>query len=141
VIVRKPVIAITLVCAAAAPAALATSPPPTSHARFWQNHAQTAACGKRIKQRSFQLLCAAKGVPRPRSGHQGGDPFVVLGRTGKAHLVLLTQREFPAGDAKKLRNGTVWNRGGVKCTVFKKVTCTNRSGHGFMIGDGKYRSF
>ena len=138
---RRGVIFIALACAVAAPAALGTSPPPTSHVRFWQNHAQTATCGKRIKQRSFQLLCSAKGIPRPSTGHQGGDPFVVLGRKGRAQLVLLSQREFPEGNPRTLRNGTVWNRGGVKCTVFRKVTCTNRSGHGFMIGNGKYRSF
>ncbi len=72
---------------------------------------------------------------------QGGDPFVVLGRTGKAQLVLLTQREFPRGNHQSLPNGTIWGEAGVRCKVAHKVTCTNTSGHGFTIGNGKYKSF
>jgi hypothetical protein len=135
---RKLALSTTLACAVAAPAALATAP---SHARFWQNHAQTATCGKRITWRSFHLLCSARGIPRPSTGSQGGDPFVVLRRTGRPHLVLLTQREFPAGDPTTLANGSIWSRNGITCTVDHRVTCRNSSGHGFTIGNGKYRSF
>ena len=135
---RRLILPTAAVCAAAAPAALAAS---ASHANFWDNHAKTAVCGKRITRTPFQLLCAAKGVPRPTTGSQGGDPFVVLRRTGRPHLVLLSQREFPAGNPRRLADGSTWSKDGITCTVASKVTCRNTSGHGFTIGNGKYRSF
>ena len=133
---RKLILGITLAAAVAAPVALAAS-----SAKFWQNHARTAVCGKRTPSDFFQLLCSAKGIPRPKGGGQGGDPFVALGRTGKAKLVLLSQDEFPAGNPKTLGNGTTWSMDGVSCTVAGKVTCKNTVGHGFTIGNGKYKSF
>ena len=136
---RKVVLMTAVACAITAPTALAGSP--TSSAKFWQNRAHSATCGKRIDQKTFQLLCSAKGTPRPTTGNQGGDPFVVLRRRGKPELVLLTQREFPTGNPKTLPNGSIWEKHGITCTVAHKVTCTNESGHGFTIGKGKYRSF
>lgn len=136
--VRRIAIATALVFAVAASAALASG---TSHAKFWQNKAGTVFCGKRITKKGFHLLCSAKGVPRPSTGSQGGDPFVVLRRTGKPHLVLLSQREFPAGNPTTLANGTTWSRNGITCTLARKVTCHNTSGHGFTLGNGKYKSF
>ena len=121
----------------AAPVALASA---TSHANFWQNHARTADCGKRIDQKSFQLLCSAKGIPKPQ-GNQGGDPFVVLRPTGKPELVLLSQDEFPAGSPTTLADGSTWSKNGITCTVAGKVKCKNKSGHGFTIGNGKYSPF
>jgi hypothetical protein len=134
---RKLALTAVLACAVAAPAALAV----TSHTRFWRNKAHTVVCGKRIDQKTFQLLCSAKGIPRPKSGHQGGDPFVVLSRTGRPQLVLLSQREFPAGKPKTLPNHSDWAKNGISCGVYKKVICSNASNHGFVIGDGKYKSF
>jgi hypothetical protein len=136
---RKLLLGTITVTVAAAPAALG-SPPPSS-AQFWKNQSGSAVCGKRIKQQGFELLCSAKGIPRPKSGHQGGDPFVVLPRTGKPQLVLLTQNEFPSGSPKTLPRGTHWERSGLTCTVGRKVTCKNIEGHGFTIGNGKYKSF
>jgi hypothetical protein len=40
-----------------------------------------------------------------------------------------------------LPRGTHWERSGLKCTVGRKVTCMNIEGHGFTIGNGKYKSF
>lgn len=134
---RKLLVATVVAGAAAAPAALAA----TSSANFWQNHSGSAVCGKRTPWNSFQLLCSAKGIPRPQGGGQGGDPFVVLGRIGRPHVVLLTQNEFPPGSPQTLPNGTLWSRDGINCTVAERVTCRNTKGHGFTIGNGKYRSF
>jgi hypothetical protein len=134
--VRKLALTTILAGTAAVPAALAAST-----AKFWQNPQHTAVCGKRIDQKSFQLLCSAKGIPRPKTGHQGGDPFVVLGRTGRPQLVLLSQREFPAGNPRTLANHSDWKKNGISCGVFRKVICSNASNHGFVIGDGKYKSF
>lgn len=136
---RKLALTATVACAVAAPAAMAGAS--VSHANFWQNHARTAVCGKRTTRSPFQLLCSAKGIPRPSTGSQGGDPFVVLRRTGKPHLVLLTQDEFPTGIPTTLTRGSTWSKGGITCTVGHKVTCKNTSGHGFTIGNGNYKSF
>jgi hypothetical protein len=137
--VRRLLLATTLTAAAAAATALGASA--LSSATFWQNRPHTATCGKRIKTKHFQLLCSAKGIPRPQGGGQGGDPFVELGRIGQAQIVLLTQNEFPAGSPQTLPDGTLWSRDGINCTVAQKVTCKNTKGHGFTIGNGKYRAF
>lgn len=135
---RRLALITALTCAVAAPVALAA----TSHTNFWRNNTNTAVCGKRITLKSFHLLCSAKGIPRPSTGSQGGDPFVVLRRTGKPHLVLLSQREFPPGNPKTLADGATWKKDGIRCAVSGyAVTCKNASGHGFTIGNGRYRSF
>ncbi len=135
---RRLALASAVTLGVATPAALAAG---SSHARFWQNHERSVTCGKRITVSPFHLLCSAKGIPRPKTGSQGGDPFVVLRRTGRPHLVLLSQREFPAGHPTTLADGSTWSRDGITCSVARRVTCRNTSGHGFTIGDGKYRSF
>ena len=137
--VRKLSLAIAAAFAVAAPAALAAAS--ASHASFWQNKANSATCGKRITREPFQLLCSARGIPRPKGGGQGGDPFVVLRKTGKPELVLLSQDEFPAGIAQTLANGSTWSKAGITCTLGDRVTCKNTSGHGFTIGNGKYKPF
>lgn len=136
---RKIFLATAVVGAAATPAALGA--PRFTSTQFWQNHSGSVTCGRRTPSTGFELLCSAKGIPRPKGGGQGGDPFVVLGRSGNAQLVLLTQNEFPSGQPKKLPDGTAWERSGIKCTVAHTVTCTNPVGHGFTIGNGKYKSF
>ena len=40
-----------------------------------------------------------------------------------------------------LKNGSSWSGVGVSCTVGATVTCRNQSGHGFTIGNGKYKPF
>src|SRR5690348_11713166 len=123
---RKLVLTTILAGAIAAPAALAV----TSSTKFWQNPKHTAVCGKRIGQKSFQLLCSAKGIPRPKNGGPVGDPFVVLGRTGRPKIVLLSQDEFPPGKPKTLANHSDWKKDGIECGVFRKVICSNTSNHG-----------
>ena len=38
-------------------------------------------------------------------------------------------------------DGTAWERSDINCTVAHRVKCTNQEGHGFVIGNGKYKSF
>lgn len=123
----------------AIPAAVAGAS--ASHASFWTNRAATADCGVRITLKRFELLCAASGVPRPKHPVSTGDPFVVLAQTGRPQLVLLSQDEFPGGSPKTLSNGSTWSKNGIRCTLARKVRCTNRSHHGFTIGNGRYVPF
>jgi hypothetical protein len=38
-------------------------------------------------------------------------------------------------------NGTSWSNKGISCGLARKVTGSNKSGHGFTIGNGKYQKF
>jgi hypothetical protein len=124
---------------ALAPAALAK----TSHAHVWQNHSATVFCGYRNQgaKPATQLICSAKGIPRPTGQKSCDSGFVVMGASGKPKPIVTCQSEFPAGIPATLKNGTSWTGLGISCTAGKTVTCTNGSGHGFTIGDGKYKHF
>jgi hypothetical protein len=125
----------------AAPAAMA-APGPPNHSKLFNNKAGTVTCGLEIAlpHKPHQVLCSATGIPRAKTGV--GDPFVQIARTGKPHLVLVSQNEYQTNTAVKLGTGSSWQRTGVICTVAgKSVTCTNTSSHGFTIGNGKYKAF
>ena len=126
----------------AAPTAIATS---TSHAIFWQNSSGKVGCGVEIHARNTpakQILCSARGIPRPKRSGNVGDPFVQLAATGSPRLVLISQDSFVGNKATKLGAGSIWSRLGVTCKVYvKTVTCSNGAGHGFTIGNGAYHSF
>lgn len=129
-----------LALAAVPTAALAKFTP--NHSKLFRNKANTVNCGLEIPVPGHQhmVLCSAAGIPRAKTGE--GDPFVQMGRTGKAQLVLVSQDEYETNKATILGTGSSWGRAGVVCTVAgKKVTCTNRSSHGFTIGNGKYKAF
>ena len=89
------------------------------------------------------LLCGAKGVPKPKGTPKGapGDPMVQITKSGKPRLVLISQDSFVSNHSVFLSNGTTWSSVGVTCKVDPTVTCTNGSGHGFKIGNGKYKPF
>ena len=128
--------------AIAAPAASALAS--TSHATLWHNKADTVVCGVEIHAASKPakyLICSAKGIPKAKTGV--GDPFVQIAKTGKAQLVLESQRPFVGSQAKTIAGGDEWQRLGVTCTVGsgKTVSCQNSSKHGFKIGNGSYKSF
>ena len=126
-----------------APASAAGTP--TSHARLWQSPNGNVVCGIEIHlagRPAKQLLCSAKGIPRPK--HQGGvgDPFAQISAKGPPQVVLVSQRSFLATRTTKLKPGTLWSSLGVFCGVgTRTVTCVNRYGHGFTIGNGAYKSF
>ncbi|MGI8412005.1 MAG: hypothetical protein ACR2LV_04370 [Solirubrobacteraceae bacterium] len=130
--------------AASSVAAASAAPTTTSHAKLWQNPTGSVVCGLEIHlagKPSKYLLCSAKGIPRPK--HQGGvgDSFVQIAARGRPQLVLISQSSFEATRRAKLRRGTLWTARGISCHIGSStVRCTNRSGHGFTIGNGSYRS-
>lgn len=145
---RSVLAALALAVALGAPAAassLVAAPAlaKTSHAHLWGNKDMTVLCGYRrtSSKPATQLLCSAQGIPRPK-GSKGCDAgFVVLGAKGKPQPIVTCQREVPGGTPKTLDNGSGWSGLGIHCTVGKTVRCTNKSSHGFAIGNGKYKHF
>jgi hypothetical protein len=127
--------------ACTAPAALAT---PISKAIGFTSNAGKVTCGIEIHapgKPATDVLCAAKGIPAPKSGV--GDPgFVQLGLLGTPKVLRLSQDSFVGGQTVKLGRGRLWNQLGVTCHVgLTTVLCFNGANHGFVIGDGHYRSF
>jgi hypothetical protein len=75
----SPLAAVLATGAAAIPAAALASGS-TSHANTFDT--KNVGCGIAIASvPSGQLLCSARGVPKPK-GHGVGDPFVTLAKTG-----------------------------------------------------------
>jgi hypothetical protein len=128
--------------AAVAPAALAT---PISKTIRFQSNGGAVTCGIEIHapgKPATDVLCAAKGIPAPK--HPGiGDPgFVQIGVLGQPQVLRLSQDSFVAGTTAKLGRGRLWNQLGVTCHVaLTTVMCFNGANHGFVIGNGRYRSF
>lgn len=128
--------------AATAPAAFAT---PISKAIRFQSNGGAVTCGIEIHapgKPATDVLCAAKGIPPPK--HPGvGDPgFVQITVLGQPQVLRLSQDSFVAGTTAKLGRGRLWNQLGVTCHVaLSTVMCFNGANHGFVIGNGHYRSF
>jgi hypothetical protein len=125
-----------------APAALAA---PISKTTRFESLSGKVTCGIEIHapgKPATDVLCAAKGIPAPK--HPGvGDPgFVQLGLLGTPQVLRLSQDSFVAGKTAKLGRGRLWNQLGVTCHVaLSTVMCFNGDNHGFVIGNGHYRSF
>jgi hypothetical protein len=136
-----------LVAAGFALAALLATPAfaiaATSHTSVWET--KTVICGIEAPALSkTEVLCQAKGVPRPpHTTTNVGDPGVVLAAHGKPALILMSQDQYPANSTiRTLVTGTHWSGRGVTCTIARRtVTCTNRSKHGFTIGNDRYKHF
>jgi hypothetical protein len=89
-----------------------------------------------------EVLCAAKGIPAPKHGGVGDAGFVQLSATGKPGLLRLSQNSFVAGTTATLGGDRLWSQLGVTChTASVTVMCFNADNHGFIIGDGHYKSF
>jgi len=136
--------AAALAAAVATPTAIALAS--TSHAKLWGNAANTMGCGleQTVKGKKPSIvLCGAHGIPKPKGTLPGapGDPYVQLTRTGKPKLVLISQFSYVTDHSTRLSNGTTWSSVGVTCKLGKTVKCTNKSKHGFKIGNGKYKPF
>jgi hypothetical protein len=130
-----------VLAASAVPAAAGAAK--TSNAKLFQNPAKTATCGIEIHapgRPATQLLCSAKGIPRP-SGPVG-DPFVQISAKGSPKRVLISQNSYISHSLKTLSKGTLWSSLGVTCSIGSKtILCFNGDNHGFLIGNGKYTSF
>jgi hypothetical protein len=137
---RSRVLATVGVLAVAAPAAALAG---TSHVKTFQNSKRTATCGVKIhapKKPATLVLCSARGIPKTKS--PVGDPFVQLGATGRAQLVAISQASWVSNSVKTLSKGTLWSALGVTCNLgTNTILCFNRDNHGFVIGNGKYKSF
>lgn len=128
--------------ALAAPAALAA---PISKSTMFHTASLSVTCGIEIHvpgKPATEVLCSAKGVPPPKHGGIGDPGFVQLSVLGKPQLLRLSQDSFVAGTTAKLARGRLWNQLGVTCHVGQTtVLCFNGANHGFVIGNGHYRSF
>ncbi len=131
---------IGVVAVAAPAAALAAG---TSHVKTFRNPKKTATCGLKIhapNKPATLVLRSARGIPRTKS--PVGDPFVQLGATGSATLVAISQASWVSNSVKTLSKGTLWSSIGVTCNVSTNtLLCFNQDNHGFVIGNGKYKSF
>jgi hypothetical protein len=128
--------------AAAAPAAVAA---PLSKTTMFTALGNKVTCGVMIHAASApakEVLCAARGIPAPK-GHGVGDPgFVEIAVLGSPKVLRLSQDSFVAGSKAALGRGRLWNQLGVTCHVAATtVMCFNGDNHGFVIGNGHYKSF
>ncbi len=132
----------TLAAAALAPAAMAA---PLSKTIQFRALNRNVTCGLEIHapgQHATEVLCAARGIPAPKHGGIGDPGFVQLAVLGKPQTLRLSQNSFVAGRVSTLGRGRLWNQLGVTCHVAQTtVMCFNGDNHGFVIGNGRYRSF
>ena len=133
------------VLTAVAIAAPATANATTSSVKLFQNPARTADCGIEIHpahRPATEVLCSGAGVPRPKHGGSVGDPFGQIGASGPPQLVLISQDSFVGNTIHTLAKGTLWHSIGVTCNIgTNTILCFNDDNHGFVIGNGKYKSF
>jgi hypothetical protein len=124
--------------------AAAAGAAPLSKAIRFINHSGKVTCGIEIHapgKPATKVLCAAKGIPAPKSGI-GDSGFVEIGVLGKPRVLRLSQDSWVAGQTVKLGRGRLWNQLGVTCHMAAvTVMCFNGDNHGFVIGDGHYRKF
>jgi hypothetical protein len=132
----------TVATAALAPAADAA---PLSHSTSFVNQTGKVMCGIEIhvpSKPATDVLCAARGIPAPKHGGTGDPGFVQIGLLGQPQPLRVSQNSFVAGKTVKLGRGRLWNQLGVTCHMASvTVMCFNGDNHGFVIGDGHYKSF
>jgi len=128
--------------AAVAPAATAA---PISKSIQFRNISGKVTCGIEIhapQKPATDVLCAAGGIPAPKQKGIGDPGFVQLGVLGQPQVLRLSQNSFVAGKSVKLGRGRLWNQLGVTCHMgLITVMCFNGDNHGFVIGNGRYRTF
>ena len=102
-------------------------------------------CGIEIhspNQKPRWILCAAGGIPAPKHGGIGDSGFVQLRLLGGPQTLKLSQNSFVQGSSARLGRGRLWNQLGVTCHVgASTVLCLNGANRGFVIGNGKYKTF
>jgi hypothetical protein len=118
---------------------------PISKAIQFTNRSGKVRCGIEIhapSKRATQVLCAAKGIPAPKTKGIGDSGFVEMAVLGKPRVLRLSQNSWVAGKSVRLGRGRLWNQLGVTCHMGQKtVLCFNGANHGFVIGNGRYRTF
>jgi hypothetical protein len=142
---RYAALAVSTVAAGIAALAPAAGAAPVSRSIQFQNGSGKVTCGIEIHAPSkpaTMVLCAAGGIPAPKQQGIGDPGFVQLGGLGQPQVLRLSQDSFVAGKSVTLGRGRLWRRLGVTCHTAKTtVMCFNGDNHGFVIGNGHYRSF
>jgi hypothetical protein len=142
---RSAALVLSTVAAGVAAVAPAATAAPISKSIQFQNRSGKVTCGIEIhapNRPATKVLCAARGIPAPKQKGVGDSGFVQLGVLGRPQLLRLSQDSFVAGESVKLGRGRLWNQLGVTCHVaLTTVMCFNGDNHGFVIGNGHYRSF
>ncbi len=125
-------------------AAVASAAPLSKSTQF-RNTSRKVTCGIEIHAPSkpaTEVLCAARGIPAPKQKGIGDSGFVQLAVLGQPQVLRLSQDSFVAGNSVTLGRGRLWNQLGVTCHVaLATVMCFNGDNHGFVIGNGHYKSF
>jgi hypothetical protein len=136
------VLALCVGFAGIAPVAVAS---PISKATRFRALGGRVICGIEIHAPStppHEVLCAARGIPAPKGPGVGDPGFVQIAVTGAPRRLRLSQDSFVAGSTAQLGRGRLWNQLGVTCHIAEAtVMCFNGNNHGFVIGNGHYRSF
>jgi hypothetical protein len=118
---------------------------PISKSIQFHNSSGKVTCGIEIHPPSkpaTEVLCSARGIPAPKQKGVGDPGFVQLGVLGQPQVLRLSQDSFVGGTSVKLGRGRLWNQLGVTCHMgLTTVMCFNGDNHGFVIGNGHYRSF
>jgi hypothetical protein len=132
-------------CVAAVALAPAAQAAPLSKSTMFTALGGKVTCGIMIHAASApakDVLCAAKGIPAPKKKEAGDPGFVAISVLGTPATLRLSQNSFVAGSTARLGRGRLWNQLGVTCHVAETtVMCFNGDNHGFVIGNGRYRSF
>ena len=130
---------------AAALLAPAAEAAPISKTTSFVYRSRSIMCGIEIHAPTkppTKVLCAARGIPAPKHGGIGDAGFVQIGLLGFPQTLRLSQDSFVAGSTARLGRGRLWNQLGVTChTALSTVMCFNGDNHGFIIGNGRYKSF
>jgi hypothetical protein len=118
---------------------------PISKAIRFVSYKNNVTCGVEIhapNKPATEVLCAAKGIPAPKQPGVGDSGFVQIGVLGTPKLLRLSQDSFVAGPTVRLARGRLWNQLGVTCHIgLTTVLCFNGADHGFVVGNGRYRTF
>ncbi len=142
---RIAALAVSTVAVGMAALASAATAAPISKSIPFQNSSGKVTCGIEIhalNKPATKVLCAARGIPAPKQKGVGDPGFVQLGVLGQPQVLRLSQDSFVAGKSVKLGRGRLWNQLGVTCHMaLSTVMCFNGDNHGFVIGNGHYRSF
>lgn len=118
---------------------------PLSKSIQFTNRSGKVRCGIEIHapgKPATNVLCAAKGIPAPKTKGVRDSGFVAMGVLGRPRVLRLSQNSWVAGRSAKLGRGRLWNQLGVTCHMGAvTVMCFNGDNHGFVIGNGRYRKF
>jgi hypothetical protein len=142
---RLAALTVSTIAAGVAALAPAVSAAPISKSTRFTNSTGKVTCGIEIhapNKPATEVLCAARGIPAPKQKGAGDPGFVQLSVLGHPQVLRLSQDSFVLGKSVKLGRGRLWNQLGVTCHMaLITVMCFNGDNHGFVIGDGHYKSF